>query len=47
MDTKSEIRDFLTSRRARITPEEAGLRVFGPRGAYRGSAARRWPPSPD
>ena len=31
MDTKSEIRDFLTSRRARITPEEAGLKVFGPR----------------
>src|SRR3954451_3324446 len=31
MDTKSEIRDFLTSRRARIAPEEAGLKVFGPR----------------
>jgi transcriptional regulator with XRE-family HTH domain len=31
MDTRSEIRDFLTSRRARITPEDAGLRVFGPR----------------
>ncbi len=31
MDTKSEIRDFLTSRRARITPEDAGLKVFGPR----------------
>src|SRR5690348_13920445 len=31
MDPKSEIRDFLTSRRARITPEEAGLKVFGPR----------------
>ena len=30
MDTKSEIRDFLTSRRARITPEEAGLKVFEP-----------------
>src|SRR4051794_5543108 len=28
---KSEIRDFLTSRRARITPEDAGLKVFGPR----------------
>src|SRR3954451_19848767 len=31
MDTRSEIRDFLTSRRARITPEDAGLKVFGPR----------------
>ncbi len=31
MNTKSEIRDFLTSRRARITPEEAGLKVFGAR----------------
>src|SRR4051794_20790707 len=31
MDTRSEIRDFLTSRRARITPQAAGLRVFGPR----------------
>src|SRR5215217_1397058 len=31
MDTRSEIREFLTSRRARITPEEAGLRVFGAR----------------
>src|SRR4051812_47862201 len=31
MDAKSEIRDFLTSRRARITPQDAGLRTFGPR----------------
>ena len=31
MDPKSEIRDFLTSRRARITPEDAGLRTFGQR----------------
>src|SRR3954462_4542621 len=31
MDAKSEIRDFLTSRRARITPEDAGLKVFGSR----------------
>lgn len=29
MDAKSEIREFLTSRRARVTPEEAGLRTFG------------------
>jgi transcriptional regulator with XRE-family HTH domain len=31
MDARSEIRDFLTSRRARIAPEDVGLRVFGPR----------------
>jgi transcriptional regulator with XRE-family HTH domain len=29
VDTKTEIREFLTSRRARITPEQAGLRTFG------------------
>lgn len=31
MDLKAEIRDFLTSRRGRITPEQAGLKVFGAR----------------
>ncbi len=31
MDTKAEIRDFLTSRRARITPEEVGLTTYGAR----------------
>ena len=29
MDTRNEISEFLTSRRARITPEQAGLRTFG------------------
>jgi len=29
VDSRAEIRDFLTSRRARITPERAGLPVFG------------------
>ncbi len=29
MDTRSEIREFLTSRRATITPEQAGLRTCG------------------
>jgi transcriptional regulator with XRE-family HTH domain len=29
VDTRSEIREFLTSRRARITPDQAGLRTFG------------------
>jgi transcriptional regulator with XRE-family HTH domain len=31
VDTGSEIRDFLTSRRARITPEDVGLQSYGPR----------------
>ena len=29
MDNRNDIRDFLTSRRARITPEQAGLPTFG------------------
>jgi transcriptional regulator with XRE-family HTH domain len=29
MDNKTEVRDFLATRRARITPEQAGLPVFG------------------
>ena len=31
MDTRSEIRDVFTSRRARITPEEVGLPTYGTR----------------
>src|SRR5437763_16051638 len=31
MDTKAESREFLTSRRAKITPEKAGLTAYGPR----------------
>jgi len=31
VETRSEIREFLTSRRARITPEQAGLPTYGPR----------------
>ena len=31
METKPEIREFLTSRRARITPEQAGLASYGSR----------------
>jgi transcriptional regulator with XRE-family HTH domain len=29
MDTRNDIREFLTSRRARITPDQAGLRTYG------------------
>ncbi|BEP15734.1 helix-turn-helix transcriptional regulator [Acidothermaceae bacterium B102] len=29
MDNRNQIRDFLTTRRARITPEQAGLPVYG------------------
>jgi transcriptional regulator with XRE-family HTH domain len=31
VETKTEIREFLTSRRARITPEQAGLPTYGAR----------------
>jgi hypothetical protein len=31
MDARSEIRDFLTSRRARLRPQDVGLTVYGPR----------------
>jgi transcriptional regulator with XRE-family HTH domain len=31
MDAKTEIREFLTSRRARITPEQVGLSTYGSR----------------
>ena len=29
MDTRNEVRQFLTALRARVTPEKAGLTVFG------------------
>jgi transcriptional regulator with XRE-family HTH domain len=29
MDNKSEVRDFLVSRRARVNPDQAGLRLYG------------------
>ena len=31
MNTRSEIREFLTSRRARITPDQVGLTAYGTR----------------
>jgi hypothetical protein len=31
VDTRSEIREFLTSRRGRITPDQVGLTAYGPR----------------
>jgi transcriptional regulator with XRE-family HTH domain len=31
MDIRSEVRDFLTSRRARLTPQDVGLTTYGPR----------------
>src|SRR4029077_379831 len=31
VDTKQEIREFLTSRRARITPDQVELASYGPR----------------
>jgi len=39
MDNRTEIRDFLTTRRAKIAPEQAGLPVYG--GNRRVSGLRR------
>src|SRR6476646_64926 len=39
VDSRAEIRDFLTTRRARITPEQAGLPSYG--GHRRVSGLRR------
>jgi hypothetical protein len=39
MDNRDEIRDFLTSRRARITPQQAGLPDYG--GSRRVTGLRR------
>ncbi|TDT97906.1 helix-turn-helix protein [Streptomyces sp. 846.5] len=41
MDRRTEIRDFLTSRRARITPEQAGLKLSPLAGARRVKGLRR------
>src|SRR5690242_6239407 len=41
MDRRTEIRDFLTSRRARITPEQAGLKLSPLAGARRVAGLRR------
>jgi transcriptional regulator with XRE-family HTH domain len=41
MDRRTEIRDFLTSRRARITPEQAGLKISPLAGARRVAGLRR------
>ena len=39
MDNRNEVRDFLASRRAKITPEQAGLPIYG--GHRRVSGLRR------
>ncbi|MEV6969754.1 helix-turn-helix transcriptional regulator [Hamadaea sp. NPDC051192] len=36
MDTRSEVRDFLSSRRERLTPEQAGVPLFGGRRRVKG-----------
>ena len=41
MDRRTEIRDFLTSRRTRITPEQAGLKVSPLAGTRRVAGLRR------
>src|SRR3954469_7977333 len=39
LDPRSEVREFLSTRRARITPEQAGLPAYG--GNRRGKGLRR------
>ena len=41
MDRRTEIRDFLTTRRARVTPEQAGLKISPLAGARRVPGLRR------
>ncbi len=41
MDTRNDIREFLTTRRARLTPEQVGLPDFGGRRRCPGCAAKR------
>ena len=36
MDAKADIRGFLSSRRAKITPEQAGLEVYGTKRRVKG-----------
>ena len=38
MDNRAQVREFLASRRARITPEQAGLPAYG--GNRRGAPGR-------
>jgi hypothetical protein len=46
MDNRTEVRDFLISRRARITPEQAGLPRTAPTVASPAYGARKSPCSP-
>ena len=45
MDNRAEVREFLISRRAKITPQQAGCPTSAPAGCP-GCAAARSPPSP-
>ena len=46
MDNRTEVRDFLTSRRARLTPQQAGLPLYGATVASPAYAAKRLLSSP-
>ena len=45
MDTRNDLREFLTTRRARLTPGQAGLPDYGGRRRVPGCAARKSPSS--
>ena len=46
VDNRDEVKDFLRSRRARLTPEQAGLTAYAATGACPGSSAARSPTWP-
>ena len=47
MDTREEIRQFLTTRRAKITPQQAGLAAFGGNRRVEGLRRHEWRCSPE
>jgi hypothetical protein len=43
MDNRTDVRDFLTSRRARLTPEQAALPLYGTNRRVKGLRRERSP----
>ena len=46
MSRRDEVREFLISRRANVTPEQAGLPDYGSNAAYQACGARKSPSWP-
>jgi hypothetical protein len=47
MGNRDEVRDFLTTRRERLTPEQAGIPFFGGKRRVKGCAVKRSRCSPE